>query len=58
MSLSADLIIQSLIVAAVSGVCAAVVTGYVSGKVLESKLVDMKQRIERIEKYLNGLLKK
>jgi hypothetical protein len=52
--MSFDVIVQALIVAGVT----ALATGFVNGKIMQSHLEDLKQRIERIEKYLNGLLKK
>ena len=47
-----DVIVQSLIIAGVT----AVATGYVSARVVESRMVDLAKRIERIEHFLNGLL--
>jgi hypothetical protein len=46
-------IIQALIVAAVT----ALATGYVNSKIMEAHLKDLRDRIVRIETYLNGLLK-
>ena len=48
-----DIIIQALVIAAVT----ALATGFVNGKIMESKIRDLRDRIIRIEKYLNGLLK-
>ena len=52
--MSFDTIIQALIVAGVT----ALATGFVNGKIMQAHLNDLKERIERIEKYLNGLLKR
>lgn len=46
------IIVQALVVAAIT----ALATGFVSGKIMQAHLGDLKRRIERIEKYLNGLL--
>jgi hypothetical protein len=52
MDITLSVVLQALIVACIT----AVATGYVNGKVMESKLRDLKERITRIEHYLNGLL--
>ena len=49
-----SMIIQALVVAAVT----AVVTSIVNAKVMEAHLKDLRERIVRIETYLNGLLKR
>lgn len=49
-----DAIVQALIVAGVT----AIVAGYVNGILMAAHLKDLRERIVRIEKYLNGLLKK
>lgn len=46
------LIVQSLIVAAIT----ALATGFVNSKVMNANLRDLMRRIDRIERYLNGLL--
>ncbi len=48
-----EFILQSLIVAGVT----ALATGFVNSKIMDSHLKDLRQRIVRIENYLNGLLK-
>ena len=48
-----EIIVQALVIAGVT----ALATGFVNGRVIDSKLGDLQRRIERIEKYLNGLLK-
>jgi len=50
--MDANVIVQALIVAAVT----AVATGFVNSRIMESHLKDLRDRIVRIEKYLNGLL--
>ena len=51
------IVIQALIVAVVTAIATALTTGYVNGKIMEANLKDLRERIERIENYLNGLLK-
>ena len=51
------IIIQSLIVALVTAIVTTLATGYVNGKIMDANLKDLRDRIERIEKYLNGLLR-
>jgi hypothetical protein len=52
--MSWDVIIQAVIVAAVTGAA----TGFVNGKVMQAHFEDLKDRVVRIETHLNGLLKK
>lgn len=47
-----DMLLQALVVAVVT----ALATGFVNGKIMEAKLVDLARRLARIETYLNGLL--
>jgi signal transduction histidine kinase len=51
--MSAEIIVQALIVAAVT----ALATGFINSRIMESHLKDLRERIVRIEKYLNGLLR-
>ena len=50
--MNVDVVLQALVVAGAT----ALATGFVNGKIIESKLKDLTHRIDRIEKYLNGLL--
>lgn len=47
-----EIILQSLIVAAIT----ALATGYVTSRVAAAHLEDLTARVVRIETYLNGLL--
>ncbi len=51
--MNAEVIINAIIVAAIT----AAATGYINERVMSSHLNDLTRRIERIEEYLNGLLK-
>ena len=51
--MSAEIILQALVVAGVT----ALATGFVNSRIMDAKLADMERRLERIESYLNGLLK-
>ena len=51
--LDLGVILQALIVAGVT----AIVAGYINGMLTASHLKDLKERVARIEKYLNGLLR-
>jgi hypothetical protein len=53
-----SIILQALIVAGVTAVFTALVTGYVNSKIVATHLSDLTARIVRIEQYLNGLLEK
>jgi len=52
--LSWDVIIQALVVAVIT----AIATAFLNVKIMQAHLEDLTKRIERIEAYLNGLLKK
>lgn len=51
-------ILQALIVAGITAIATAIVTGWVNWRVMEAHLKDLRERIVRIEKYLNGLLQR
>lgn len=46
-------VMQALIVAAIT----AMATGFVNSRIMDAHLKDLRERIVRIEAYLNGLLK-
>ena len=52
--MSWETVIQAVIVAAITGVA----TGVINGKVMQAHFEDLKDRVVRIEKHLNGLLEK
>lgn len=56
--MSADVILQALLVAGITAVCTALATGYISSRIMEERMKDLTERIARIEQYLNGLLRK
>ena len=49
-----EIITEAVIISGVT----AISTGFVNSKIMNAHLEDLKERIVRIETYLNGLLKK
>lgn len=52
-----EIVIDILIISGITAVVTAAITTFANIKVIESKMSDLRDRIIRIEHYLNGLLK-
>lgn len=48
--------IEILLTAAITALVTSAITTYTNGKVIDVKFEDMKERVTRIERFLNGML--
>lgn len=48
--------IEILLTAAITALVTATITTFTNGKVIDARLSDMKERVTRIERFLNGML--